>query len=496
MTRWLMFLLLLLSPGVNRLRAEFSPAAMVPIHPSPASTPVSAHQAQHSLVVSPQGPYTTIEAALAAAHPGDTIEVHGGTYAGPLVVDKTVTLIGRDGATVDGQGQGTVLTVAARGAVVRGFVIRGSGESHDRENAGVVLAAPETTLEESRLEDVLFGVTVAQAPHSVVRGNTITGKPLPVALRGDGLRVWESPETLVENNHLIAMRDLLLWYSDGTTVRGNTVEQGRYGLHFMFNNRTTIEGNVLRGNSVGVYLMYSNDIAITQNSLLTNRGPSGYGLGLKDVNRMVATGNLFLDNRVGVYLDNSPLEIGVVNRFEGNTFAFNDIGLSFLPQVKNNVFTRNSFVENGQQLSIEGNRQFMGNVWTDPTTGVGNYWSDYAGYDADHDGQGDLPYRNESLFESLMDRRPELRLFLLSPAAQAVDLAARAFPLVAPQPRLTDEAPLMAFVPLTDVPLPPPASPRPLLAASLFLLGLAALIIGRQWPVVRRWNEKRAWIAR
>lgn len=436
-----------------------------------------------TLVVSPQGPYTAIEAALAAANAGDTIEVRGGTHAGPLVLDKAVTLIGRDGATLDGQGQGTVLRITAPRAVVRGFVIRGSGENLDRENAGVILAAPEITLEDNRIEDVLFGVTVAQAPRSVVRGNTIIGKPLEVARRGDGLRVWESPGTLVEDNHLIAVRDLLLWYSEGTTIRGNTVEQGRYGLHFMFNDQTTVEGNILRENSVGIYLMYSNNISVTRNSLLTNRGPSGYGLGLKDVNHLIAADNLFLDNRVGVYLDNSPLDIGVINRFEGNTFGFNDIGLSFLPQVKNNVFSRNSFIENGQQLTIEGSGEFTGNLWTDPTTGIGNYWSDYAGYDADHDGQGDLAYRNESLFESLMDRRPELRLFVLSPAAQAVDLAARAFPIVAPRPRLVDDAPLMAPVAPGAVPLPPAASPRPFLAASLLLLCLAAVILGFRFGI-------------
>ncbi|MBF8284260.1 MAG: ABC transporter protein, partial [Anaerolineales bacterium] len=49
------------------------------------------------LVVSPSGPYTTIESALADAHAGDVIEVRGGTYPGPLVVQtEGVTLEGVD----------------------------------------------------------------------------------------------------------------------------------------------------------------------------------------------------------------------------------------------------------------------------------------------------------------------------------------------------------------------------------------------------------------
>src|SRR5262249_36783567 len=76
----------------------------------------------------------------------------------------------------------------------------------------------------------------------------------------------------------------------------------------------------------------------------------------------------------------------------------------------------------------------------------GNFWSDYSGFDANADGIGDVPYRAMSLFESLIDREPKLRLFLYSPAQQAIELASRAFPVMAPQAKITDTAPLMAPV--------------------------------------------------
>src|SRR5690606_28585564 len=108
-------------------------------------------------------------------------------------------------------------------------------------------------------------------------------------------------------------------------------------------------------------------------------------------------------------------------------------------------------VENMQQVAIQSGGQFGGNRFA--VNGRGNYWSDYRGFDLDGDGVGDMPYHAENLFESLMDREPMLRMFVYSPAQQAIDLAARAFPIMQPEPKVTDESPLMAVTP-PNVPAP------------------------------------------
>src|SRR5690606_7431325 len=125
-----------------------------------------------------------------------------------------------------------------------------------------------------------------------------------------------------------------------------------------------------------------------------------------------------------------------------------------------------------------------GNAW------VGNYWSDYAGYDADRDGRGDVPYRAERLFESLVDRDPALRLFSYSPAAEAVDLAARAFPLVRPQPKLTATAPRMAVVLPRGLSPGAEAGSGALLAASAALGLLAAFLVAQ--PLLPHRRDRRA----
>ena len=84
------------------------------------------------------------------------------------------------------------------------------------------------------------------------------------------------------------------------------------------------------------------------------------------------------------------------------------------------------------------------------------------------------------MFEDLLEKYPELRLFQLSPATDALDLAAKAFPIFQPHPKLADPAPLMAPPVLPAVPgLPmPPFMTNFLAAAGLLVLALFVLVLG------------------
>jgi nitrous oxidase accessory protein len=174
-------------------------------------------------------------------------------------------------------------------------------------------------------------------------------------------------------------------------------------------------------------------------------------------------------------VDNSPREPDASVRFEGNLFAYNDAGVSLLPLVKRNTYVNNVFQENGVQVSVTGGGELVGNQWA--VDERGNYWSDYVGFDADGDGRGDIPYRADSLYEDLLDRYPELRLFQLSPATQALDMASRAFPIFRPQPKMADEHPLMKPPTLAEGDGLPRRSTTAGLLAALGMLGMAAGIL-------------------
>ncbi|MBE2235869.1 MAG: nitrous oxide reductase family maturation protein NosD [Anaerolinea sp.] len=427
-------------------------------------------------VAAAQGAPFDLAAALAAAQPGDTIVVPAGVYAGPLVVDVPgLTLEGQEGAIIDGGGLGDVLTITAPDVTLRGLTIRHSGKSLDQEHAGITGKAPRLLIENNSLENVLFGIYLKEAPDSVLRNNRVTGMDLPISRRGDGIRIWQSPRALVEGNYVYDTRDVVMWFASDGVLRGNVIENGRYGLHFMFSDRQTMEENVLRSNSVGAYLMYSRGLTMTNNLLLDNYGPSGYGVALKDVDDVHAAGNRIVNNRVGIYVDNSPREGDAFVIFEDNLTAYNEIGIEMLPSVTRNVYTNNIFQENREQVAIAGGGELRGNDWA--RGGWGNYWSDYAGFDADGDQVGDLPYRSTSLYENLMEKYPELRLFQLSPATDALDLAARAFPLFQPRAKMADEHPLMTPPESPAVPGLPEPPLLANLAAALGMLALAGVVM-------------------
>jgi nitrous oxidase accessory protein len=416
-----------------------------------------------------------IEALIEAAEPGETILLPAGVYMGNVRVTKSVTIDARGAGVIDGGGEGTVVEIDAPGVTLRNLVIRGSGSNVSGEPAAIRVLAPDAVIEDNHIEDALFGIDLREAPGAIIRRNVIRGKDLEPGRRGDGIRLWWSHACVVEDNDVQGTRDMVFWYSEGLKIARNRVSDSRYGLHFMYSHDTVLTENDLESNSVGVYLMYSNRIRLIRNTMTNNRGASGYGIGLKDCDDIVVEGNALLANRVGAYLDNSPSSVDSTGIIEGNLIAFNEIGLVATPNTHDNVLTGNAFVENEEQAGVHGRGDLSHNVFS--RDGVGNFWSDYAGFDLDGDAIGDLPYEPRSLFGSMLAHEPNLRLFVHSPAQQAVEFTARALPEFRPAPTLTDPAPLARPPSLVVRTAERPSAPWPMATLGTALLsGVGAML--------------------
>lgn len=425
-----------------------------------------------------------LQALIDAAKPGSVLIVPSGTYDGGVIIDKPLEIRGDGWPVIDGHGSGTVVIIDAPDVSLTGLVIANSGDSLSNEHAAVWVNAPRARIVGNRLENVLFGLFLRGAEDSLVADNVIGSLEREVQRRGDGIRLWESSRTVVQGNVVDGGRDTVLWFSDDLVLRDNRVSNGRYGIHFMYSDRALVERNYLTSNSVGGFLMYSKDLTLRDNLITNNQGPSGYGIGLKEMDGIVVEGNHLLSNRVGIYFDNSPSMVGLEHKLTDNVFAYNRVGALFLPSVRGNVLTGNSFIDNGEQVGVQGSGEFYGhNSFTEGD--AGNYWSDFAGYDANGDGIGDVPYEIADLFSSLTDDNPDLRFFDQTPASKAIDLAGHMFPAFRPRPKVTDTAPLIeapsnpspidVFVPSSALATAIPSLAMLALAAGLWLVSRSPL---------------------
>jgi nitrous oxide reductase family maturation protein NosD len=387
--------------------------------------------------------HATIASAVAAAAPGDEVFVRAGIYRENVVVDRPIVLRGEKGTVVDGGGRGTIVLVTKGPTTVRDLTVRNSGDSLLAEDAGVkLLGCEDCAVVGLAVEDTLFGVMARTAPRSRIEGNRIVGLDLPLPRRADGIRVQDAKGSIVERNVLDRTRDLAIWQSDGCVVRGNTVRGARYGLHYMYCDDNLFEDNVFEGCHTGGAIMYSRRVTLRGNRFTGSRGPSAYGLLLKTADDVVVERNWFLDNTCGILFDGAPSSLHSTCTVRENVVAGNGSGLALEPSTSGALFTGNVFAANRVQVEVLGARRADRNRWSE--NGRGNFWSDYAGFDADGDGIGDTPFVLEQFFEDLSGRFPEIGLLRGGPAAEALDVAARAFPILDPKPTLRDEHPLIA----------------------------------------------------
>lgn len=366
--------------------------------------------------------FPLIAPAIAHAEDGDEIRIGPGVYREDLVIGKRLTLVGEGRPILFGTGRGTVIDVRADNCVIRNLVIDGTGVGADNQmDAAIRLISNHNIVSGNEMRRVFYGVVIAGGSGNIVADNSIEGLlDLPFGRRGDGIYVYQGPRNHILRNRVVGQRDaIFLQYANEVRVEQNVVERSRYALHDMFSDDTIVRDNVFTTSLVGANLMNSKRLTLERNQFARNRGVTAVGLSLKDCDGSVISGNRFTANARALQLDGSS-----GNRFEKNRFAQNDVAVRLLASAERNIFSGNEFVQNWSDV-VEGGRD-SSNVWSD--RGAGNRWSRYSGFDFDGDGIGESAHTLLRPFERLEASNDLARLYLQSPTAGALDLAARAVP--------------------------------------------------------------------
>ncbi|MEP6591395.1 MAG: nitrous oxide reductase family maturation protein NosD [Gemmatimonadota bacterium] len=388
-----------------------------------------------TIVVGAGGAHPSLAAAVAGAAAGDTIVVQAGVYRepAPIVISKSLHLIGRPGAILDGGGTHEILVLTADNIEVRGLVLRNTGFSYHEDRAAIHVAGGNgCRIEQNTLQDTFFAIYLASSSGCTIRGNVIRGNgSVREAATGNGIHLWSSREVTVAGNRISGHRDgIYLEFTHCADVRDNLSERNnRYGLHFMYSDSSQYRDNTFRGNGSGVAVMYTREVLMEGNRFEANRGSASYGLLLKEVQHPTLRRNTFWQNTTGLLADGAD---GL--RAEGNRFEGNGWGIRLLGSTLDGRFSGNAFATNWFDVGVNG--AGGGVVFT------GNWWDSYRGWDLDGDGVGDVPHHPVRLFGMLVDRAPSALLLQRSLFVRLVDAAERAFPVLTPT-AVTDPNPLM-----------------------------------------------------
>ena len=364
-------------------------------------------------------PGQSIQLAIDAAAPGDTIEVQRGRYLENLKIDKPLTLRGMERPMVNGSERGDTIRVTAPDVTIEGMVVANSGGSLLKQNAGIYIqpGAHRAKVQNCYLSYNLFGLWIEKSDDVQVLNNHITGKrDFDSAQRGNGVQLYNTKGARIIGNEISFVRDALyIDVSHHAIFQRNKLHHSRYGTHYMNSYYNLWEDNDSWDNRGGLALMEVRDQTIRNNRAWNN---SDHGIMLRSLQDAVVENNIVMDNNRGLFVYDVEY-----TKLTGNVIADNQIGIHLSGSARN-TWDNNDFIDNREQVKYLGTRDQQ---WG---AKAGNYWSNYRGWDRDGDGRGDVAYEANDMVDRLTWRYPSVRLLMASPAVQALRMVGQQFPVL------------------------------------------------------------------
>ncbi|MCJ2670551.1 MAG: right-handed parallel beta-helix repeat-containing protein [Candidatus Thermoplasmatota archaeon] len=222
------------------------------------------------------GNYTTIQGAIDAASPGDTVFVFSGTYYENVVVNKTITLMGedRDSTIVNASGSWDVIRVTADWTNITGLTVTESGVAPFMGEAGIELYA----VDNCSVIDINASGNVNGIQLHNSDDNTIS-------------------DSLVLQNHM----GIYLYNSSGNLIAGSSAHYSNHsGISVVLSHNNTIVDNLAAGNHWGISASGPGNVLLN-NTLSHNQG--GISVGRGDM--VVAFNNLVSNNISGIRILNA-----------------------------------------------------------------------------------------------------------------------------------------------------------------------------------------------
>jgi len=365
--------------------------------------------------------YLTIQAAINAANPGDTVYVEAGTYHENILVNKTLSIIGENmcNTTIDGDSPvKDVVYVCANHVNVTGFRICNSLA------AGVsIVNAHYCSISKSNMTDNDRGIWLNSSSHNNIIENeivgvvcvylffsnttSVVGNNIRSIGGGTGIQLQYSCNNNIAGNNITDGTTILVSSSSSNnSIAENNITNGLHGVYFSSSSNNKVTGNNITDCGDGVYVYHCSNNSIAENNI--TRGQCGVRLEFSSGNNI--TSNNITNSQDGVYAISSSGESIIGNNIMantqrgiylsstgsgiiGNNITKNAIGVYLFYPSAGNTFHHNNFINNTQQVGLY--QYTYENAWDDGSQG--NYWSDYLvrypdAKEIDGSGIGDTPY--------------------------------------------------------------------------------------------------------
>ena len=279
--------------------------------------------------------YTSIQNAVNAASPYDTLQVASGTYTENIIVNNPLTLEAIGNVTIQSASSSDpIITITSGGAgsTIQGFNLNGSTGS--------------------------YGIYLNSADDNNIIGNNITNN-------SEGIYLGFSNYNTISGDKLTNSGDtgIFAYYSNNNIITGNNATNNtNYGICLEYCSSSTVSGNILNSEITGIFPYYSNYNIITDNTATNN---TKYGISLEYSNNNNVSGNIAINNentgipffessyniisentansntKYGIYLESS-----YNNTISGNTATNNTLdGIMFYSSL-NNTISENNFTNN------------------------------------------------------------------------------------------------------------------------------------------------------
>nr|AAU82816.1 cell surface protein [uncultured archaeon GZfos1D1] len=189
--------------------------------------------------------YTSIQAAIDAADPINTIEVHSGTYYENVNVNKQLILKGTDTGSgkpvVDAGGSGNAITLSEDEITLEGFTATNS----DPWRGIYLYSSSNNTITGNNACNNRHGICLYSSSNNTITGNNVSNNNY------SGICLWD--------------------HSNNNTITGNNATNNNYGIHLSDSSNNTLTSNTANLNNWGINMDHSSNNAITCNWVQNNK---------------------------------------------------------------------------------------------------------------------------------------------------------------------------------------------------------------------------------